>query len=62
MPAGVRDVVRRRLAHLPGATLELLPIAAVVGRDVDLLLLSQASASPSTDASTCSSRRWWLDC
>ncbi len=36
VPAGVRDVVRRRLARLPDATREVLQAAAVVGREAEL--------------------------
>lgn len=43
VPSGVRDVVRRRLALLPDATTDLLRVAAVIGRDVDLGLLTRAS-------------------
>ena len=43
VPAGVRDVVRRRIALLPEPTVRLLQIAAVVGRDVALDLLVNAS-------------------
>ncbi len=43
VPSGVRDVVRRRLALLPDATGDLLRVAAVIGRDVDLGLLARAS-------------------
>jgi tetratricopeptide (TPR) repeat protein len=43
VPTGVRDVVRRRLAHLPAATVELLRVAAVIGRDVDIPVLAQAA-------------------
>ncbi|HEX5945637.1 MAG TPA: BTAD domain-containing putative transcriptional regulator [Acidimicrobiales bacterium] len=43
VPAGVRDVVRRRIALLPEGTVRLLQIAAVVGRDVDLDLLVNAA-------------------
>ncbi len=39
VPAGVRDVVRRRLARLPGQTATALRQAAVLGREVDLDLL-----------------------
>jgi tetratricopeptide (TPR) repeat protein len=39
----VRDVVRRRLSLLPEATVELLRVAAVIGRDVDLGLLAVAA-------------------
>ncbi|MEU7893255.1 BTAD domain-containing putative transcriptional regulator [Nonomuraea sp. NPDC049152] len=39
VPAGVRDVIRHRLAALPEATRTVLRQAAVIGRDVDLDLL-----------------------
>ncbi|HTM83431.1 MAG TPA: BTAD domain-containing putative transcriptional regulator, partial [Mycobacterium sp.] len=41
VPAGVRDVLRRRLAGLPGPTSTALRQAAVLGRDVDLDLLEE---------------------
>ncbi len=40
IPSGVRDVVRRRLALLPPTAVELLQVAAVIGRDVGLDLLT----------------------
>ncbi|MGD9996361.1 MAG: BTAD domain-containing putative transcriptional regulator [Ilumatobacteraceae bacterium] len=40
VPATVRDAVRRRLGLLPQATVDLLSVAAVVGRDVDLLTVA----------------------
>jgi DNA-binding SARP family transcriptional activator len=43
VPTGVRDVVRRRLALLPGRTAEALQVAGVIGREVDLDLLVHAS-------------------
>ena len=43
VPSGVRDVVRRRIALLPDATVALLQVAAVIGRDVELDLLTAAS-------------------
>ncbi|MEA2842666.1 MAG: hypothetical protein QOJ69_337, partial [Actinomycetota bacterium] len=43
VPAGVRDVLRRRLDRLPEATNALLRVAAVIGRDFDLGVLSAAS-------------------
>ena len=46
VPVGVRDVVRQRLARLPGATVDLLAMAAVFGRDVDLDLLARAVDRP----------------
>ncbi|MFC0861290.1 BTAD domain-containing putative transcriptional regulator [Sphaerimonospora cavernae] len=39
VPEGVRDVIGRRVARLPGPTRELLGSAAVLGRDVGLDLL-----------------------
>lgn len=41
VPAGVRDVVRRRLARLPGQTVTALRQAAVLGREVGLDLLEE---------------------
>jgi hypothetical protein len=43
VPSGVRDVVRRRIALLPGETIATLQVAAVIGRDVELDLLTAAS-------------------
>ena len=43
MPGTVRDVIRRRMQRLAGPTVDLLGVAAVVGRDVDLLLLADAA-------------------
>ena len=43
VPSGVRDVVRRRIALLPEATVAMLQVAAVIGRDVELDLLATAS-------------------
>ncbi|WP_241479626.1 BTAD domain-containing putative transcriptional regulator [Nocardiopsis lucentensis] len=40
VPAGVRDVVRRRVARLPQASRGVLGQAAVVGREVDMDVLS----------------------
>ena len=45
VPAGVRDVLRRRLARLPDATNALMRVAAVVGRTFDLGLLAAAGDS-----------------
>ena len=42
LPPSVRDVLERRLAQLPTETVELLQLAAVVGRDVDLVTLQAA--------------------
>jgi DNA-binding SARP family transcriptional activator/tetratricopeptide (TPR) repeat protein len=43
VPAGVRDVVRRRLGRLPPSTVEVLEAAAVIGREADLLVLAATS-------------------
>lgn len=43
VPASVGDVVRRRLARLPEATVALLGVGAVVGRDIELGLLARAA-------------------
>lgn len=46
VPVGVRDVVRQRLTRLPQPTLDLLHLAAVAGRDLDVELISVASGRP----------------
>ncbi|MGH8867196.1 MAG: BTAD domain-containing putative transcriptional regulator [Actinomycetes bacterium] len=47
VPAGVRDVIRRRVARLPGTARSVLALAAVVGRDVDVdVLLAAAVSAP----------------
>jgi tetratricopeptide (TPR) repeat protein len=43
VPAGVRDVIRRRVARLPRDARALLDTAALVGRDVDLRLVTRLS-------------------
>jgi tetratricopeptide (TPR) repeat protein len=43
VPSTVRDVVRRRLGQLPEDCVELLTVAAVVGRDVDIPLVARAA-------------------
>lgn len=43
VPAGVRDVVRRRLARLPEETVAVLSLAAVSGRDFELPILERAA-------------------
>lgn len=50
VPDAVRDVVRRRLAHLPERTLDLLVVAAVLGEEIDLHVLPGASGR---DPDTC---------
>jgi DNA-binding SARP family transcriptional activator len=46
VPASVRDVVRRRVARLPESTVDLLGVAAVIGRDVEINLLVRAAERP----------------
>ena len=43
VPAGVRDVVRRRLRRLPEETMAVLSLAAVAGRDFELRVLEAAA-------------------
>lgn len=49
VPAGVRDVVGRRIAALPAATRALLEQAAVLGRDAELDVLAEAVGRPIDD-------------
>jgi len=50
VPAGVRDVIRRRLARLPEPTGNLLLLGAVAGRDFDLRIVAAASGVGIDDA------------
>ncbi|TMR92958.1 ATP-binding protein, partial [Nonomuraea basaltis] len=43
IPAGVRDVLRRRVARLPGQAQTILRQASVIGRDVDVEVLVTVS-------------------
>ncbi|MDQ4134534.1 MAG: AAA family ATPase [Actinomycetota bacterium] len=43
LPAGVRDVLRRRLGRLPEQTTAVLSLAALMGRDFDLDVLESAA-------------------
>ncbi|MEV6975155.1 BTAD domain-containing putative transcriptional regulator [Kitasatospora sp. NPDC093806] len=43
VPEGVRDVLRRRLGHLPEPVVAVLRLAAVVGREADIELLVGAA-------------------
>ncbi|MBB2911136.1 DNA-binding SARP family transcriptional activator [Streptosporangium becharense] len=43
VPSGVRDVLRRRIARLPGPAQQILLQAAVIGRDVDVDVLVDVS-------------------
>lgn len=45
VPAGVRDVIRRRLARLPAHALTVLRLASVIGRDVDVDVLLAADST-----------------
>ncbi|MEV6040479.1 AAA family ATPase [Nonomuraea sp. NPDC052116] len=53
MPFTVRDVVKDRMAGLDDAAREVLRIAALIGRDVDLALLARAAGF---DVQTCLDR------
>jgi DNA-binding SARP family transcriptional activator len=43
VPASVRDAIKRRLGTLPDTTLDVLTVAAVTGRDVDVPLVARAA-------------------
>ncbi|MCG5212662.1 BTAD domain-containing putative transcriptional regulator [Streptosporangium soli] len=43
VPSGVRDVLRRRIARLPGPAQQILLQAAVIGRDVDVDVLVEVT-------------------
>ncbi|TGB39506.1 transcriptional regulator [Mycolicibacterium peregrinum] len=49
VPVGVRDVLRRRLARLPGPTITALRQAAVLGRDIDVDLLAELGRNDPDD-------------
>ncbi|MET7398879.1 BREX system ATP-binding domain-containing protein [Dactylosporangium sp. NPDC005572] len=46
VPESVRDVISRRVSRLPDATQVLLHAAAVIGRDVSLLVLEASTGRP----------------
>jgi DNA-binding SARP family transcriptional activator len=46
VPPSVRDVLRTRLARLPAETLEVLEVAAVLGREAGLDVLEAAGIAP----------------
>ncbi|MFE2422662.1 BTAD domain-containing putative transcriptional regulator [Streptomyces hokutonensis] len=43
VPAGVRDVLRRRLRQLPEGALAVLQLASVVGREIEICVLVEAA-------------------
>jgi DNA-binding SARP family transcriptional activator/tetratricopeptide (TPR) repeat protein len=47
VPAGVQEVIGRRLARLSGPTLSALEAAAVIGSELDLATLAAATGEPS---------------
>lgn len=47
VPANVRDAIRQRLGRLGDDTLEVLALAAVTGREIDLPVLARATACES---------------
>jgi tetratricopeptide (TPR) repeat protein len=48
IPEGIREVIGRRLAHLPEETAELLGLAAVLGREFDIETLGELAGSPAS--------------
>jgi len=46
LPTGVRDVIRQRLARAPASARELLELGAVIGDEMDPLLMSDVLAAP----------------
>ncbi|WUH96683.1 AAA family ATPase [Spirillospora sp. NBC_00431] len=48
VPAGVGDVLRRRIAGLPGPVQDVLRDAAVIGRDADLRVLADLAGDEDT--------------
>jgi predicted ATPase len=57
VPAGVGDVLRRRLEHLPADSVEVLGVAAVLGATSSSASSPRPPAARSRSASTLSSRR-----
>ncbi|MFC4016486.1 BTAD domain-containing putative transcriptional regulator [Micromonospora sp. GCM10011542] len=58
VPAGVRDVIRHRLAQLPEATRTVLRQAAVLGRDIDPALLTALAAGDPDGVLDALDRAW----
>ena len=50
VPAGIRDVILRRVAHLPPAATRLLTVAAVIGREFDLDVLAKVGETAEDEA------------
>lgn len=53
VPASISDTVRRRLHHLDAAALDVLTVAAVVGREIDVPLVSAVAG---LDVDECAER------
>jgi hypothetical protein len=49
VPIGVRDVLRRRIARLPGPTVTALRQAAVLGREIDVDVLAELGGRDADD-------------
>jgi len=49
VPAGVREVIERRMARLPQRCIELLTLAAVIGEEFTIDVVADAAAAPVTE-------------
>lgn len=52
VPAGVRDVLRGRLLHMPHRTFELLGAAAILGREFQLAVLAETTGLSRLECAT----------
>ena len=50
LPHSIHELIQRRLAGLEGASVQVLEVAAVIGRDMDLRLLTSAATAATGDA------------
>lgn len=49
MPSGVRDIIRHRVGLLPDETVQVLRLAAVVGRDFEMDMLARVAGGDEDD-------------
>lgn len=59
---GVEQVIQRRLAQVPAWGQPLLPLAAVIGRQIDLLVLAQLTAADQRLLPAQSLEQWLIAC